>query len=198
MRGEQQLTLTKRYTENNQAYEAYLKGRYMWNKRTVDSLQKALGYFQQAVRLDPNYALAYVGLADTYTLLSFFTLAAPSDAFPKAKAAAANIAASLKASVVIVHSVANILPKSVMTQPPGVMRPLVKTRQVNASPLRNLARIVRVPNVLKVLNASRLTSLRANVVIVPVGFSRGLHSSCGGTCCPFAIVFTFETGLPRA
>jgi len=80
--------LTKRYTENNEAYEAYLKGRYMWNKRTVDSLQKALAYFQQAIRLDPNYSLAYVGLADTYTLLSFFTLAAPSDAFPKAKAAA--------------------------------------------------------------------------------------------------------------
>jgi DNA-binding winged helix-turn-helix (wHTH) protein/TolB-like protein/Flp pilus assembly protein TadD len=80
--------LTKRYTENNEAYEAYLKGRYMWNKRTVDSLQKALAYFQQAIRLDPNYSLAYVGLADTYTLLSFFTLAAPSDAFPKAKVAA--------------------------------------------------------------------------------------------------------------
>src|SRR6266498_336924 len=80
--------LTKRYTENNEAYEAYLKGRYMWNKRTVDSLEKALVYFQQAIRLDPNYSLAYVGLADTYTLLSFFTLAAPSDAFPKAKAAA--------------------------------------------------------------------------------------------------------------
>jgi TolB-like protein/DNA-binding winged helix-turn-helix (wHTH) protein/Flp pilus assembly protein TadD len=80
--------LTKRYTENNEAYEAYLKGRYMWNKRTVDSLQKALVYFQQAIRLDPNYSLAYVGLADTYTLLSFFTLAAPNDAFPKAKLAA--------------------------------------------------------------------------------------------------------------
>jgi DNA-binding winged helix-turn-helix (wHTH) protein/TolB-like protein/Flp pilus assembly protein TadD len=80
--------LTKRYTENNDAYEAYLKGRYMWNKRTVDSLQKALVYFQQAIRLDQNYSLAYVGLADTYTLLSFFTLAAPNDAFPKAKVAA--------------------------------------------------------------------------------------------------------------
>src|SRR6266542_3579356 len=80
--------LTKRYTVNNEAYEAYLKGRYMWNKRTVDSLEKALVYFQQAIRLDPNYSLAYVGLADTYTLLSFFTLAAPSEAFPKAKAAA--------------------------------------------------------------------------------------------------------------
>lgn len=80
--------LTKHYTENNQAYEAYIKGRYLWNKRTVDSLHKALAYFQEATRLDPNYSLAYVGLADTYTLLSFFTLAAPNDAFPKARAAA--------------------------------------------------------------------------------------------------------------
>jgi TolB-like protein/Flp pilus assembly protein TadD len=80
--------LTKPYTKNNKAYEAYLKGRYLWNKRTVDSLQKALVSFQEAVRLDPNYSLAYVGLADTYTLLSFFTLAAPNDAFPKAREAA--------------------------------------------------------------------------------------------------------------
>lgn len=80
--------ITKRYTDNNLAYEAYIKGRYLWNKRTVDSLHKALAYFQEAIRLDPNYSLAYVGLADTYTLLSFFTLAAPNDAFPKARAAA--------------------------------------------------------------------------------------------------------------
>jgi tetratricopeptide (TPR) repeat protein len=80
--------LTKSYTTNSDAYEAYLKGRYFWNKRTVESLNRALEYFQRAVSQDPNYSLAYVGLADTYTLLSFFTLASPNDAFPKAKAAA--------------------------------------------------------------------------------------------------------------
>jgi TolB-like protein/DNA-binding winged helix-turn-helix (wHTH) protein/Tfp pilus assembly protein PilF len=80
--------LTKSYTTNSEAYEAYLKGRYFWNKRTADSLTRALGYFQDAVRRDPNYSLAYVGLADTYTLLSFFTLAKPDEAFPKAQAAA--------------------------------------------------------------------------------------------------------------
>ena len=80
--------LTKSYTTNSEAYEAYLKGRYFWNKRTADSLTRALGYFQDAVRHDPNYSLAYVGLADTYTLLSFFTLAKPDEAFPKAQAAA--------------------------------------------------------------------------------------------------------------
>jgi TolB-like protein/DNA-binding winged helix-turn-helix (wHTH) protein/Flp pilus assembly protein TadD len=80
--------LTKRYTDNNDAYVAYIKGRYFWNRRTVDSLQKALSYFQQAAQLDPNYSLAYVGEADTYTLLSFFTIAKPDEAFPKAQAAA--------------------------------------------------------------------------------------------------------------
>src|SRR6266404_383910 len=84
----EQKRLTRRYTDNNEAYQAYLRGRYLWNKRTVDSLQKALGYFRQAIRLDPNYALAYVGLADNYTLLSFFTIDAPKDTFPKAKEAA--------------------------------------------------------------------------------------------------------------
>jgi TolB-like protein/Tfp pilus assembly protein PilF len=84
----EQKRLTRHYTENNEAYQAYLKGRYLWNKRTVDSLRQALDHFQQAVRLDQNYALAYVGLADTYTLLSFFTIDAPKDTFPKAKEAA--------------------------------------------------------------------------------------------------------------
>ncbi len=84
----EQKRLTRRYTENNEAYQAYLRGRYLWNKRTVDSLRRALAYFQQATQLDPNYALAYVGLADTYTLLSFFTIDAPKDTFPKAREAA--------------------------------------------------------------------------------------------------------------
>lgn len=84
--GQQQLT--RRYTENNAAYQAYLKGRYFWNKRTTASFQSAVAHFQQATRLDPNYALAYAGLADTYTLLSFFTIAAPAEVFPKAQAAA--------------------------------------------------------------------------------------------------------------
>jgi TolB-like protein/Flp pilus assembly protein TadD len=78
----------RRYTENNEAYQAYLKGRFFWNKRTVASFRNAVAHFQQAIRLDPNYTLAYVGLADTYTLLSFFTIAAPGDVFPKAKEAA--------------------------------------------------------------------------------------------------------------
>jgi TolB-like protein/Tfp pilus assembly protein PilF len=58
--------LTKNYTENAEAYRLYLKGRYFWYRRTPDDLQKSSDYFQQAIELDPNYALAYSGLADYY------------------------------------------------------------------------------------------------------------------------------------
>ena len=86
--GGEQKQITRRYTENNDAYQAYLKGRYFWNKRTTPGFRSAAANFEQAIRLDPNYALAYVGLADTYTLLSFFTIAAPKETFPKAREAA--------------------------------------------------------------------------------------------------------------
>lgn len=74
-----------------QAYEAYLLGRYYWNKRTADGLKKAGGYFQKAIEQDPNYALAYSGLADYYaflTLLGGPEIMPPRDAMSKAKAAA--------------------------------------------------------------------------------------------------------------
>ena len=64
--GEEREYLTKHYTENVDAYHAYLKGRYFWNQRTPAAVNKAIGYFQQAIDTDPNYAQAYVGLADCY------------------------------------------------------------------------------------------------------------------------------------
>jgi len=75
---------------NPQAYEAYLKGRYFWNKRTADGLRVALAYFNQAIDEDPKYAEPYSGLADTYALLGDWQYAAmtPKEALPKAKAAA--------------------------------------------------------------------------------------------------------------
>jgi TolB-like protein/Tfp pilus assembly protein PilF len=72
-----------------EAYRFYLKGRYYWNKRSLEGFQKAIEYFQQATAKDPAYALAYVGLADTYTYFSFFDVVPPREAMPKAKAAAA-------------------------------------------------------------------------------------------------------------
>jgi len=59
----------KRYTQNADAWQAYLRGRYLWNRRTPETHQKAIDEFEQATRIDPNYALAYAGLADAYALL---------------------------------------------------------------------------------------------------------------------------------
>jgi TolB-like protein/Flp pilus assembly protein TadD len=75
---------------NPEAYEAYLKGRYFWNKRTAEGLKQAINYFQQAVEKDPDYAAAYVGLTDSYALAGDwkYGVLAPKEAYPKAKAAA--------------------------------------------------------------------------------------------------------------
>jgi TolB-like protein len=80
--------IAKRPTENTEAYELYLKGRFFWNKRTGADLQMAIQYFNQAIEKDPEYALAYAGLGDAYVLLSAYGAASPSDSFPRAEAAA--------------------------------------------------------------------------------------------------------------
>jgi tetratricopeptide (TPR) repeat protein len=85
--GEEQKRLTKSYTESNEAYQLYLKGRYYWNKQTEDGLKKAIEYFGQAIDKDPNYALAYTGLADSYWSMSDAYLPTK-EAMPKAEAAA--------------------------------------------------------------------------------------------------------------
>ena len=67
--GANRLRLLKRYTDNSDAWQAYLRGRYFWNRRTPEDHQKAIAEFEQATRIDPRYALAYAGLADAYVLL---------------------------------------------------------------------------------------------------------------------------------
>ena len=81
--------LTKRYTDNAEAYQLYLKGLFYWNKRSPDALPKSIEFFNRAIEADPAYALAYAGLADTYNLISFLSMVPPRAAMPKAKAAAA-------------------------------------------------------------------------------------------------------------
>src|SRR5205085_2815417 len=73
---------------NPEAYEAYLKGRFFWNKRTESGLKKSVEYLQKSIQKDPGYALAYSGLADSYDLLAGFEFLPPKDAYSKAKAAA--------------------------------------------------------------------------------------------------------------
>ena len=87
---EEEAALKKSRPVNPEAYEAYLKGRYFWNKRTREGLVKAAEYFRHAIDTDPNYAKAYSGLADSYALSGDweYGIFSPEDAFPRAKAAA--------------------------------------------------------------------------------------------------------------
>ena len=73
---------------STEAHENYLKGRYHWNKRTEEGLRKGIEYFQKAVELDPNYALAHAGIADSYIILANWGFSAPGDSYLKAKSAA--------------------------------------------------------------------------------------------------------------
>lgn len=81
--------LAKHDTDNLEAYELYLKGRYLWNKRSEQDLKNSIKYFQQAIDLDSNYALAYCGLADAYVQLPGYSTTAAMEVYPRAKAAAA-------------------------------------------------------------------------------------------------------------
>ena len=86
--GSEKNSIAKKPTVNPEAYELYLKGRFFWNKRTGDDLRKSIGYLKQAVAKDPNYALAYAALADSYGLLRFYGGASPAESIVPATAAA--------------------------------------------------------------------------------------------------------------
>jgi serine/threonine protein kinase/Flp pilus assembly protein TadD len=86
--GQEQKLLTKRPTENAEAYQLYLKGLYSWNRRTEEAFKKGIQFFNQAIDRDPGFALAYVGLADCYSGLANSSYSASRDVFPQAKAAA--------------------------------------------------------------------------------------------------------------
>jgi TolB-like protein/Flp pilus assembly protein TadD len=78
--------LTKHYTENNEAYQLYLKGRFFWNKRNEENLRKAVEQFKAAADKDPNFALAFVGLADCYSVLPFYSSSSSMELLPQARA----------------------------------------------------------------------------------------------------------------
>ena len=81
--------LVKRYTENFEAYDLYLRGRFQWNKRSGEGFQKALEYFERSLTQDPKYAPAYSGIADYHIAVASWGLEPPTEAWPKAKQAAA-------------------------------------------------------------------------------------------------------------
>lgn len=80
--------ITTRGTDDPEAYQSYLKGRFYWNRRTAENLQKAIEQFQAAANIDPDYALAYVGIADCYALMEEYAGTPSRETLPQAKAAA--------------------------------------------------------------------------------------------------------------
>lgn len=100
--GDEYRRLTRHYTEDTTAYHAYLKGRFYTNKGTVESLKKSIRYFEQAIELDPGFALAHVGLANGYELLGTFDALLPKECYPKAQEAA-NSALAIDASLPEAH-----------------------------------------------------------------------------------------------
>jgi len=86
--GEEKQSISSQPTSDLTAYELYLKGRSLWRRRSGDNIPKAIAFYEQAIARDPNYALAYAGMAEAYVVLPWFTGTVPRDATPKAKAAA--------------------------------------------------------------------------------------------------------------
>ena len=86
--GSEQNAIAAQPTENTEAYQLYLRGRYLWNRRTGENLQKALAYFEQAAEKDPHYALAYAGIADSCVLIPIYAAGTPQDYLPRARASA--------------------------------------------------------------------------------------------------------------
>jgi len=85
---QEQARLTRARPVNPEAHELYLRGRFHWNKRSPEGVRKSIEYFEQAIEKDPDNALAYSALADSYNVISSYNLLAPNEAFPKAKEAA--------------------------------------------------------------------------------------------------------------
>ena len=86
--GSERNAIAAQPTQNTEAHQLYLKGRYLWNRRTGENLKKALVYFQQAAEKDPSYALAYAGMADSCTLIPLYAAGTPQEYLPRARAAA--------------------------------------------------------------------------------------------------------------
>lgn len=84
---DEQTGLKKRYTENTEAYQLYLRGRFFWNKRSKDGIRNAIRYFEQAIESDPEYALAWAGIADSYTVLGEYGSVPRKQLLPKAREA---------------------------------------------------------------------------------------------------------------
>src|SRR5207302_10466796 len=85
--GSEKSLIAKTPTANSEAYELYLKGRFFWNKRTAEDLRKSIDYFNAAIAKDPNYALAYAAVAQSWLILPAYSGGSPRECIPPAEAA---------------------------------------------------------------------------------------------------------------
>jgi len=130
--GEEKDRLLKRYTKNLDAHNLYLQGRWMWNKRTEEGLRKAIGYFRQAIEKDPNYALAYAGLASTYAVLPEHAVIPPKEMIPKAEGAARK-ALELDHTLAEAHAVLGMIKSEVEWDWAGAEREFKRAIEIDPS-----------------------------------------------------------------
>lgn len=128
--GEERQRLTKHYTENTEAYQLYLRGRWFWNQRTEEGFQKAIIQFEQALKLDPQYPLAWAGLADCWQLLAGFGFVSPKEAIPKAKAAVEK-ALALDPSLAEAHATAAIIAQNHERDWPRAEKSYLRAIEIN-------------------------------------------------------------------
>jgi TolB-like protein/DNA-binding winged helix-turn-helix (wHTH) protein/Tfp pilus assembly protein PilF len=127
---EQQLELSKKHTVNPEAYDLYLKGRFYWNERTPGAVQESIAYFQQATATDPNFALAYAGVADAYNFSNIIGLYSPRESFPQARTAAMR-AIELDPSLAEAHAALGMEKSHYEFDFPGAEKEFLKAIEVN-------------------------------------------------------------------
>jgi TolB-like protein/Flp pilus assembly protein TadD len=126
----EQSRVVKHYTGDEEAYKLYLQGLYQWNKRTPEGLKRAVEYFNQAIERDPNYALAYAGLADCYALFAEYAVMSPKEAMPKAKAAVAR-ALALDPDLAEAHAALGLIKVEADWDLPGAEQELKRAVALN-------------------------------------------------------------------
>jgi TolB-like protein/DNA-binding winged helix-turn-helix (wHTH) protein/Flp pilus assembly protein TadD len=127
---QQQVDLSKMRTVNPDAYDLYLKGRFYWNQNNRDAIKESVGYFQQAIAKDPDFALAYVGLANAYNNGTFWGAYSPQESRPKAKAAATK-ALALDPSLAEAHTILGMEKSFYEFDFPGAQKEFLKAIELN-------------------------------------------------------------------
>jgi TolB-like protein/DNA-binding winged helix-turn-helix (wHTH) protein/Flp pilus assembly protein TadD len=127
---QQKVELAKKHSVNPEAYDLYLKGRFYWNQRTPDAIKESIRYFQEATAKDPNFALAYAGLADAYNISNILGVHSPRESLPQAREAATR-AIQLDPSLAEAHAALGMEKSHYEFDFPGAEREFLKALEVN-------------------------------------------------------------------